>query len=111
MIAGYPTPPPVPMDGSSGSILQWARQIVSVLQGVMQGRVNITGEVTLAAGTETVIKDPRLSSQSVLHIDALTPSAAGLAWHALPADRSKGEWTIRHEAGPAGRTIRYAVLG
>lgn len=110
MPASYPPPPSVPGGASLLSLTGWATRAREVISGVLAGRLNVTGEVLLADGAVTVLEDPRLTTQSVLHLDALTAAAAGLSWHALPADRGTGAWTIRHPAG-AGRVVRYAILG
>ncbi len=110
MTAAYPPPPSVPGGASLLSLTGWATRAREVLSGVLAGRLNVTGELVIENTGFTVLTDPRLSPQSVLHMDALTAAAAGFAWHALPADRGAGEWTIRHGSG-AGRVVRYAILG
>jgi hypothetical protein len=109
--ATYPPPPGVPGGASLLALAAWATQARQVLASALQGRLNVTGELALANATETVLEDPRLSAQSVLHLDALTPEAAGLRWYALPEDRQTGRWVIRHDLLGAGRVVRYAILG
>ena len=75
------------------------------------------GEVTLNAGaTITVVTDPTLTPDSVLHFDPLTANAAAELYagtmYVLPVNRLLGSFMITHlNAGTTDRTFRWIALG
>lgn len=84
---------------------------------VLQGSLNVTGQVTLtASAATTTITDPRLSVYSVVLFDPMTANAAAeLAagtMYALEATRLNGSWVLTHaNNAQTDRKFRYIVLG
>lgn len=105
----------VPLDSSDQQ--QHRVQLARASNQQLLGKLNATGEMTLAANSvATILKDPRLSGDSVLIWDPLTASAAAEyaagTLYARSTERTAGTWTIRHaNSGLTDRTFRYAVLG
>lgn len=108
---GYRPPDPEPANQTPMALYLWCVQAARALHGAFQGKINVVGEVTFTTGTTTTLEDPRLAAGSALFLDPLTADAAGVPWYALETDRLNGSWTLRHPAGSAGRTYRFAVLG
>lgn len=90
------------------------KTINTAIQQLAQGRSNAVGTVTLAAtGTTTTVTDTNcaVGSSPILtptNGAAATEFGAGLWFISAVAN---GSFTIVHNAGVAGRTFRYAILG
>lgn len=93
------------------------RLMAEAIGGMMQGRTNNTGELTLTANAaSTVLNDPRLSVFSVLVFDPTTANAAAEmaagTMFVTKANRNNLAWTITHaNNAQTDRTFRYAVIG
>lgn len=103
--------PPFGLPGKS----LFERETIRRINELLQGRANVTLEVTLAAGAgSTTVRDARLSEQS--HIDpmpltanAAAEKAAGTMWVSA---QTAGEATITHaNNAQTDRTFRLAILG
>lgn len=108
---GYPVPP---IDWPGETEL-WIRKIAESVRGIMNGKINATGTVTLTvSSTTTVISDLRIGPNSVIVPMATTANAAAeLAangWHV--SSRGKQTATLTHaNNAQADRTFAYAILG
>lgn len=80
------------------------------LRLLSEGRLNVTGEVTLANGTtSTVIGNRRFGSQTEI---VLTPrSAAQAALKTWLAVRETGRLTLGHDAPSGDQTFGYIAIG
>jgi len=90
-----------PAPVSWGNAREWSRKLAEVANGIMQGRTNNRGTITLSvsqaggAVTQTPIVDPRIGTDSVLNFMATTASARsqGAVWISSLTD---GGCTINH---------------
>lgn len=104
---------PPPRDAASdrpADIRRALRQVAAVLAEVQRGRGLMHGQVTLEEGTSTVLKDSRLSPDSILVPDLLDSDAAAWGVACPMSNRAQGEWTLTHQAGAPGRVWRYVVF-
>lgn len=91
----------------------WDLLARSVLNNAISGKLNVVGEVTLAAGAaSTVLADPLITRASCVALMPLTANAAA----ALPAlyfdPTDSGSVAIRHaNTAQADRTFRYLIMG
>jgi hypothetical protein len=87
------------------------RAVAEIVNGIMNGKTNNTGTVTLNTipATSTVISDSRISSNSVvLLMPKNTLAAAEIPF--LYITCGKGEATITHRTVTGG-IFAYAVIG
>lgn len=93
------------------------RQVASVLNGAMSGKMNAIGEVTLTANAATTtITDSRLTRNSLVLFDPMTSNAAaelyGATMYVTDANRRNGEFVITHaNNAQSDRTFKYLVIG
>ncbi len=81
-----------------------------IVRDIRQGRLNVTGEVVLEAGTTTtVITDREFGATTVLGFTPLSASAAAI--HPWQANVAKGEITIGHAAPGADVSYYYYAIG
>lgn len=98
-----------------GKLEEWVRLIADVVNGIMEGKINATGTVTLTANSATTtISDRRIGPNSIIVPMATTANAAAeLAangWHV--SSRGKETATVTHaNNSQTDRTFGYAVLG
>jgi hypothetical protein len=85
------------------------RSISEVVNGLMQGRSNNTGQVELTTGTSTTLTDSRITEDSVIVLTPTSSSATSSA--AYVSSRTGGQAVIGHASGGSGRTFAYAVIG
>lgn len=92
-------------------------QLATAVNRTLSGKLNNTGDMTLAANSAaTILKDARLSPQSSILFEPMTANAAAeLAagtMYVMAANRRAGAFTITHaNAVTTDRTFRYAILG
>ncbi len=93
--------------------LQTLQEICDAVNGMLSGKMNVTGEVTLtASATSTVLKDPRISTQSVLLFMATTANAATAKAGIYITGRTAGQATINHASSAnTDQTFSYLVIG
>jgi fibronectin type 3 domain-containing protein len=87
------------------------RAVAEILNGVMDGKTNNTGTVTLATGgaTTTTITDARIGASSVI---LLSPIADNSAISYYISSVSNGSAVITHTANiTSGKTYKYVVVG
>ena len=62
-----------------GNLAEWARKSSEVINGIMQGRTNNRGTVTLTVtGTATPLLDPLIGADSVVSLQAVNEAARNL---------------------------------
>lgn len=90
------------------------RQVSEVVRGIMDGKTNNTGTITLTAGgaTSTTLSDPRIGYDSVIIFSPLTANAAAF-WSGLYiSSRSQGQAIISHASNVlSNRQYAYIVVG
>lgn len=92
-------------------------QLAVAVNRTLGGKLNNTGDMTLAANSSaTILKDARLSPKSAIFFEPMTANAAAeLAagtMYVLAANRKAEAFTITHaNAVTTDRTFRYAILG
>lgn len=88
------------------------RKLAEVLDGVMDGKINATGTVTLtASSTTTTLTDRRIGTGSVILFMPTTQNAAGEIGMYV-SSRGQGTATITHASmSQTDRTFAYALLG
>jgi hypothetical protein len=101
--------PSVPPDGGD------TRRMARVLHGVMNGKTNNQGTVTLAVGSATTaLEDPRIGPESVVLLMPATASAAAELGNGTlyVSSRGDGAATLSHASNAQDdRTFGYAVIG
>ena len=86
----------------------WSNRDVSeVVNGMMNGKINATGEVTITDGTIQVLKDERIAVESVILFTARANSQFGLPY---VKTKRKGEAVLGYE-GATPAIFDYVVLG
>lgn len=89
------------------------REVATVVNRLNQGKMNVTGSVTLAENADdTTLSDPRIGPDSVIVFMPTTASAAAELGTLYVTDQGAGTAKINHSnAATDDRTYRYAVLG
>ena len=94
---------------------QWDARAAGVLQGLMRGKLNSLGDVTLTASSATtVVADPLAGPDSVILWMPTTANAAAEigAGGMYVSSRGDGTFTITHANNAQNdRTFRYVVFG
>lgn len=91
-----------------------ARSTADVVNGVMNGKTNNTGTVTLRTSeTSTTINDARIGADSVILFMPLTSDAADEFSHGrmYVSSRGKGVATITHRNHNSSMIFAYVVVG
>lgn len=96
--------------------LPW--QVIDVVNGLVNGKMNIKGTVTLPtdASTTTVVDDARVGPESVITLMPTTAAAATEyvtgSVYISDRDTANKQFTITHSnSGVAARTFDYGILG
>lgn len=91
------------------------RNIVRVINNIMRGKTNNTGEVTLtAASATTIVEDVNVGGSSLIIFMPTTANAAIELGNSTMYVSSTGKqtFTITHDNNAqTDRTFRYAVIG
>ncbi len=88
-----------------------ARFLESAIRLIMNGKINVTGTVSLTANqTTTTVMDTRVGPNSFVHLMPTTTNAGGeVGWWI--SSRDKQEFTITHaNDARTDRTFTYIVL-
>ena len=83
------------------------RDVSEVVNGMMNGKINATGEVTITNGTIQTLTDERIAVESVILFTARANSQFGLPY---VKTKRKGEAVLGYE-GATPATFDYVVLG
>lgn len=89
------------------------RDLRQIVAGIMDGKVNATGSVTLTASdTTTTMADPRIGAASVLLFMPTTANAKTAAANLYVSARASGSATLTHASSAnVDQTFAYAVIG
>jgi hypothetical protein len=90
------------------------REVSEVVNGVLNGKINSKGTITLSVSPETttIISDERISVESVILLSPKTANAASELSSVYFSDQSSGQATITHNLSSlTDRTYGYVVLG
>lgn len=105
--------PPPP--GLAPGFYTWAMRLVDVVNGVLGGKQNNTGSITLVANSATTdIVDARISATSVILFMPLTANASAevAAGTMRVSSQTTGQATITHVNGPSTtRSFRFLIAG
>lgn len=109
----FPSCPTDSGDSSNNSLHIWLKQVAHVAVGVLSGKTNNVGTVTLTpSSTSTTLIDPRLTINSFIKFDPLTANAlADNPWSST-ANRANGQFIITHaNTSSTDKTYRYLIVG
>jgi hypothetical protein len=90
------------------------RQTAEIIRGIMDGKTNNTGEITLTqSSTTTTLNDRRIGGDSVILFMPLNDKAADeLAHgHMYVSARGQGQATITHGSHTHNMIFAYVVIG
>jgi hypothetical protein len=90
------------------------RAVAEVVRGVMDGKTNNTGSITLAVGgaTTTAMTDRRIGPDSVIVFVPASTAANADSSRIYTSAQGQGTATVNHVANiSANKTYRYAVIG
>jgi hypothetical protein len=93
------------------SVTASSRDIITVVNQILQGKTNNSGVVTLQPNAgETTVQDSRVTSNSVILLTPLTASATGASAYVI--ERTNGSFKIAHMVAPASDCeFAFAVIG
>ena len=85
------------------------RQISEVVNNIMEGKINSTGEFTIDGGTSTVVSDRRASVNSIILF-------VGFDSHYYDVDpyissRANGSFTVGHKNHGHATNLGYVIIG
>lgn len=90
------------------------RQVAEVVRGLMDGKSNNTGSITLTqSATSTTLNDRRISADSVILFMPLNDKAADemAHGHMYVSSRGQGTATITHGSHAHDMIFAYVVIG
>ena len=90
------------------------REVAEVVRGIMDGKTNNTGSVTLATGgaTTTTLSDRRISADSVIMFVPASSAANADSARIYASNQGQGMATVNHVANStANKTYKYVVIG
>ena len=90
------------------------RQTAEVVRGLMDGKSNNTGSLTLATGaaTTTTLNDRRISADSVIMFVPASTAANADSTRIYASNQGQGTATVNHAANiTADKTYKYVVIG
>jgi hypothetical protein len=105
---GYQAPPEIL--SNSG---EHRRQLARAVRGLMEGKANVTLDVTLAANAaSTTVSDSRIGFYSALILVPLSADAAAALPTTFISTLSKGVAVLSHaNAASTDRSFRLVILG
>ena len=84
--------------------------LANVVNGILDGKVNSTGSVTLAnSATTTTLSDDRIGGNSVILFMPTTSDASTVSIHVT--GRQKGQATLNHASATTTRSFDYVIFG
>lgn len=89
------------------------RAVAEVVNGIMDGKTNNTGRITLAqSSTTTTLSDARIGIDSVILFTPTASNAASEMNHLFISAQTTGSATITHRnTGHADLTFQYIIVG
>ncbi len=98
-------------------IVEWQRQTTEALRGVLQGKLNNTGDVTLVDNVATTtLSDVRIGADTAVVLVPLTANAsaevgAGAFYQTLP-NATTGQAVLNHaNNAQTDRDFRFSLMG
>ena len=88
---------------------EWSRKLAETANGILQGRTNNRGKITLSAGTTTVITDARIAGTSVISLMPITTAGASLAAGTFVTALGDGVATLNHATPSEATILNYVV--
>ena len=98
----------LPMSGGN------EREVAEIVRGIMDGRTNNTGSVTLASSsaTSTTLNDARIGYGSTIILSPVTANAAAFLTAVYVSAKAQGSATLTHSANTlTDRTYQYIIVG
>ena len=84
--------------------------LANVVNGILDGKVNSTGSVTLAnSATTTTLSDDRIGGNSVILFMPTTSDASTVTIHVT--GRQKGQATLNHASATTTSSFDYVIFG
>lgn len=104
---------PIPEIDWPGHDEEWIRKNALILRGVMDGKINATGTVTLTASSATsTLTDRRIGPNTIILFMPTTSNAAAGLTALYVSARTDGSATLTHaNNAQVDRTYGYALLG
>ena len=91
-------------------VLATVREIAEVLNGAMNGKINCTGEFTIASGTTTTtVTDPRASKDSIIFFTGLNNTMTNS--NPFVSTRNNGSFIVTHSSHGSNVVVGYAIIG
>jgi len=89
------------------------RAVAEIVNGIMDGKTNNTGTVTLAqSSTTTTLTDARIGIDSVILFTPTSSNSASEMAHLFISAQTAGSATITHRnTGHADLTFQYITVG
>lgn len=90
------------------------RQVAEIVNNLVEGKSNNTGNVTLAvaSATTTTINDERIGFNSIILLMPLTANAASAITTTYVSSRTQGNATLTHTANTlADKVFGYIIVG
>lgn len=82
----------------------------NVVNGILDGKVNSTGSVTLTnSSATTTLSDDRIGDDSVILFMPTTSDASTVTIHVT--GRQKGQATLNHASATTTRSFDYVIFG
>mgnify|MGYP003655848407 FL=1 len=99
------------------SLIEWLRDVATILNGVLQGKLNATGTVTLSASaTSTTLTDIRIGADTVVHLIPTTANASsdfGAGTFYVTYPNAEEEKAVINHANNSNtdKTFAYILIG
>ena len=89
------------------------RAVAEIVNGIMDGKTNNTGRITLAqSSTTTTLTDARIGIDSVILFTPLSDHAASEMAHLFISSQTTGSATITHRnTGHNDLNFQYIIVG
>ena len=88
------------------------RAVAEVVRGVMDGKTNNTGEITLTQSqTTTTLTDRRIGPTTVILLSPLNDKGADELTHLYVSARGQGTATLTHRSHGFDMKYAYALIG
>jgi hypothetical protein len=90
------------------------REISEIVNNLVEGKTNNTGDITLNAGsaTTTTISDERIGYNSIILLMPTTANAVASLTNVYVSARTKGSATLTHSANTnTDKTYGYIIVG
>lgn len=102
---------PIPYPSTEKGLEATRRDFVQIVGGIMQGKVNCVGDLTLTAGTSTTLNNPLIHEQSVIIFVPTNAAAAALSTQPYASTRGNETATITHATAAGTETFAWVAFG